>query len=71
MTEMSNWRDVKARARAVDPTWDNDDRVNRRTTIRERMLATVSLDSLRAYVTGLGGQLNIVAEIGDIHLNVA
>jgi DNA-binding XRE family transcriptional regulator len=30
-----------------------------------------SLESLRAYVTGLGGHLDIVARIGNIHLNVA
>ncbi|MEU8821764.1 helix-turn-helix transcriptional regulator [Actinoplanes sp. NPDC048796] len=31
----------------------------------------VSLDTLRAYVTGLGGQLDVVARIGNIQLNVA
>jgi DNA-binding XRE family transcriptional regulator len=30
-----------------------------------------SLESLRAYVTGLGGHLDIVARIGNVHLNVA
>jgi DNA-binding XRE family transcriptional regulator len=30
-----------------------------------------SLENLRAYVTGLGGHLDIVARIGNIHLNVA
>jgi DNA-binding XRE family transcriptional regulator len=30
-----------------------------------------SLETLRAYVTGLGGHLDIVARIGNIHLNVA
>jgi DNA-binding XRE family transcriptional regulator len=30
-----------------------------------------SLASLRAYVTGLGGHLDIVARIGNIHLDVA
>jgi hypothetical protein len=29
------------------------------------------LETLRAYVAGLGGQLNIVAHIGNIHLNIA
>ncbi|MBN1174354.1 MAG: helix-turn-helix transcriptional regulator [Micromonosporaceae bacterium] len=110
MTEMSNWRDVKAKARAADPTWDDAERVSRRAGMRDRMLAsvsgaqlaeirqqlgltqaqlaetaglsqarisqiengdTVSLDTLRAYITGLGGQLDIVARIGNIHLNVA
>jgi transcriptional regulator with XRE-family HTH domain len=32
---------------------------------------TTSLESLRAYVAGLGGHLDIVAHIGNIHLNVA
>jgi DNA-binding XRE family transcriptional regulator len=30
-----------------------------------------SLESLRAYVSGLGGHLDIVARIGNVHLNVA
>ena len=110
MTEATNWRDVKAKARATDPTWDSDDRVARRQQMRAQMLAAVSgarlaeirqelgltqvqlaeaaglsqarisqiengdsvgLDTLRAYVAGLGGQLDIVARIGDIQFNVA
>jgi DNA-binding XRE family transcriptional regulator len=106
----SNWRDVKAKARAADPTWDTDERIARRARMREDMLASVSgaqladirkqlgltqvqlaaaaglsqarisqiesgtatsLESLRAYVAGLGGHLDIVARIGNIHLNVA
>ena len=106
MTEPANWRDVKAKARAADPTWDSTDRVAR----RQQMLAAVSgaqlaeirhqlgltqvqlaeatglsqarisqiengdavgLDTLRAYVGGLGGHLDIVARIGNIQLNVA
>ena len=31
----------------------------------------VGLDTLRAYVVGLGGRLDIVARIGNIKLNVA
>jgi DNA-binding XRE family transcriptional regulator len=31
----------------------------------------VGLDTLRAYVVGLGGHLDIVARIGNIQLNVA
>ncbi|MEU7869282.1 helix-turn-helix transcriptional regulator [Dactylosporangium sp. NPDC049140] len=31
----------------------------------------VALESLRAYVVGLGGHLDIVARIGNIQLNVA
>lgn len=110
MSEASNWRDVKAKARAADPTWDSAPRVARRAELREQMLASVSgaqlaeirrkvgltqiqlaeaaglsqarisqiengdavgLETLRAYVVGLGGHLDIVARIGNIHLNVA
>lgn len=110
MSTPSNWRDVKAKARAADPTWDTDERVARRVRMREEMLASVSgaqlaeirkqlgltqtqlaetaglsqarisqiengsttsLETLRAYVAGLGGHLDIVARIGNIHLNIA
>ena len=110
MSTGSNWRDVKAKAREVDPEWDTTERVQRRARMREEMLASVSgaqlaeirkqlgltqaqlaqaaglsqarisqiengtatsLESLRAYVTGLGGHLDIVARIGNVHLNVA
>lgn len=106
----TNWRDVKAKARDIDPTWDNAERVERRASIREEMVASVSgaqlaqirrqlgltqvqlaeatglsqarisqiesgtvtsLESLRKYVAGLGGQVDVVAHIGNIHLNVA
>jgi DNA-binding XRE family transcriptional regulator len=110
MTGAANWRDVKAKARTIDPSWDSNERVARRQQMREQMLAAVSgaqlaeirqqlgltqaqlaeaaglsqarisqiengdavgLDTLRAYVTGLGGHLDIVARIGNIQLNVA
>ncbi|MBQ1028103.1 helix-turn-helix transcriptional regulator [Micromonospora sp. C95] len=110
MSEARNWRDVKDKARAVDPEWDTGERVARRTRMREQMLASVSgaqlaeirkqlgmtqaqlaeaaglsqarisqiengtvtnLETLRAYVAGLGGHLDVVARIGNIHLNVA
>lgn len=110
MTQSSNWRDVKAKARQTDPTWDTQERLERRAAYRSQMLASVSgaqlaelrqqlgltqaqlaeaaglsqarisqiengdvvsLDVLRAYVVGLGGQLDIVARIGTIQLNVA
>jgi DNA-binding XRE family transcriptional regulator len=110
MTDAVNWRDVKAKARALDPTWDGEERVTRRQQMREQMLAAVSgaqlaeirqqlgmtqnqlaeatglsqarisqiengdavgLKTLRSYVTGLGGHLDIVARIGNIQLNVA
>lgn len=110
MSTASNWREVKAKARAVDPSWDTEQRLARRARMREEMLASVSgtqlaeirkqlgltqtelaqtagltqarisqiekgyatsLDTLRAYVAGLGGHLDIVARIGNIHLNIA
>ena len=42
MTESSDRREVKARARAADPAWDNDERVVRRRQIRAQMLAAIS-----------------------------
>jgi DNA-binding XRE family transcriptional regulator len=110
MSTGSNWRDVKAKARAADPSWDSEERMARRGRMREEMLAAVSgaqladlrkqlgltqaqlaeaaglsqarisqiengtatsLESLRAYVVGLGGHLDIVARIGNVHLNIA
>ena len=110
MSGSANWREVKAKARALDPSWDSNDRVARRQQMRAEMLAAVSgaqlaeirrqlgmtqtqlaeaagltqarisqiengdavgLDTLRAYVSGLGGHLDIVARIGNIQLNVA
>jgi DNA-binding XRE family transcriptional regulator len=104
------WRDVKARARSADPTWDSPERITRRAEIREQILAAVngaqladlrkqagltqaqlaaatgltqarisqiehgtdvSLDTLRAYVTGLGGQVEIIARLGTTTLNIA
>ncbi len=106
----TNWRDVKAKARATDPEWDTAQRVERRAQTRREMLAAVSgaqlaeirkqlgltqaqlaeaaglsqarisqiengtatsLETLRAYVAGLGGHLDVVARIGNIQLNVA
>jgi DNA-binding XRE family transcriptional regulator len=110
MSKATNWRDVKTKAHAADPTWDTEERVQRRARMREEMLASVSgtqlaeirkqlgltqtqlaeaaglsqarisqiengtatsLETLRAYVAGLGGHLDIVARIGNIHLNIA
>jgi DNA-binding XRE family transcriptional regulator len=110
MSDASNWRDVKAEARATDPEWDSPERMARRGRMREQMLASVSgaqlaeirkqlgmtqtqlaeaagvsqarisqiengevtsLETLRAYVVGLGGHVDIVARIGNIQLNVA
>jgi hypothetical protein len=41
MSSESHWRDVKAKARAIDPEWDHPKRVVRRGRIREQMLASV------------------------------
>lgn len=110
MSSAPNWREVKAKARAADLTWDTEKRTARRARMREEMLASVSgsqlaeirvqlgltqiqlaetaglsqarisqiengnttsLENLRAYVAGLGGRLEIVARIGNIHLNIA
>jgi hypothetical protein len=110
MTEAANWRDVKAKARAIDPTWDsaiawpgvsrcanrcsppsaapNWPRSAKQLGLTQVQLAeatglsqarisqiengdAVGLDTLRAYVVGLGGHLDIVARIGNIQLNVA
>ena len=110
MSEPTRWRDVKAKARAADPTWDTEERTARRAGMRQQMLASVSgaqladirrqlgmtqvqlaqatglsqarisqiengtatsLETLRTYVAGLGGHLDVVARIGNINLNVA
>ncbi|MEU8000993.1 hypothetical protein AB0B66_07515 [Catellatospora sp. NPDC049111] len=39
MTDSPNWRDVKAKARTIDPAWDTDERTARRARMREEMLA--------------------------------
>ncbi|MBO0870462.1 MAG: helix-turn-helix transcriptional regulator [Micromonosporaceae bacterium] len=110
MSKSTSWRDVKAKARAIDPAGDAPERVARRARMREETLAAVSgaqlaeirkqlgltqaqlaeatglsqarisqiesgtatnLETLRTYVAGLGGHLDIVARIGNINLNVA
>jgi hypothetical protein len=47
MIETVNWRDVKAKVRAADPTWDSNDRIARRQQMREQMRAAVSARSWR------------------------
>ncbi|MBW4704822.1 MULTISPECIES: helix-turn-helix domain-containing protein [unclassified Micromonospora] len=110
MSNGSDWREVKAKARELDPSWEDPERIARRSRFREKMLASVSgaqlaeirrqlgmtqqqlaeasglsqarisqietgehtsLETLRAYVTGLGGQVDVVVRIGNIQLNVA
>ncbi|GID33287.1 hypothetical protein [Paractinoplanes brasiliensis] len=41
MTEASTWRDVKAKACALDPDWDSSGRVARRQQMREQMFAAI------------------------------
>ncbi|HEX6870142.1 MAG TPA: helix-turn-helix transcriptional regulator [Micromonosporaceae bacterium] len=106
----NHWRDVKAKARTIDPDWDSPERSRHREELRQDLLACVSgarlaeirkrmgvtqvqlaeatglsqarisqiergertnLETLRVYVTGLGGRVDVVARIGDIELNVA
>ncbi|BCJ50578.1 hypothetical protein Asp14428_20530 [Actinoplanes sp. NBRC 14428] len=43
MTEAANWRDVKAKARALDPSWDSNERTERRQRMREQMLASAAV----------------------------
>jgi transcriptional regulator with XRE-family HTH domain len=110
MSEFTNWRDVKAKARELDPTWDDPARVEQRRQIRDQMMASVSgarlaelrkqlgmtqvqlgkatgltqarisqiehgqavsLDALRTYIAGLGGQIDVVARVGGIQINLA
>jgi hypothetical protein len=41
MSGASNWRDVKAKAREIDPSWDTPERRARRAAMREQMLASM------------------------------
>jgi DNA-binding XRE family transcriptional regulator len=55
MTAPSDWRDVKARARAADPTWDSAERTAGRAAARAQMLASIS----GAQLAEIRGQLGI------------
>ncbi|MCK9923656.1 XRE family transcriptional regulator [Frankia sp. AgPm24] len=68
MTAPSNWRDVKARARAADPAWDSAARTARRAEMRGRMLASVS----GAQLGEIRGQLGLTqASISQIENGTA
>ncbi|WFE38401.1 DedA family protein [Micromonospora sp. WMMD998] len=41
MNSGANWRDVKAKAQRLDPTWNDPERVARRRQLRKQMLAAV------------------------------
>lgn len=110
MSEMSSWRDVKDRARRIDPDRDSPERVADRGRVREELLSQVNgsrlaeirrsvgmtqaqlaeatgltqarisqiengdgggLDTLRTYITGLGGQVDVVARVGTVRLDIA
>lgn len=45
------------------PVWDDSSQIENGESI--------NLEILRAYVTGLGGHLDVVARIGNIRLDVA
>ena len=68
MTEAANWRDVKAKARAIDRAWDSNDRVARRQQMREQMLAAVSGAQLAEIRQQLGlTQVQPGADAGSAH----
>lgn len=110
MSDMSSWRDVKERARRIDPDRDSPERVADRGRIREELLSRVTgsrlaeirrgmgmtqaqlaeatgltqarisqiengdstgLDTLRTYITGLGGHVDVVAHVGTVRLDIA
>lgn len=110
MSEMSSWRDVKDRARQVDPDRDSPERMADRGRVREELLSRVNgaqlaeirrsvgltqaqlaestgltqarisqiengdsagLDTLRTYITGLGGHVDVVARVGTVRLDIA
>ncbi|KAB1117995.1 hypothetical protein AB0N38_23835 [Micromonospora aurantiaca] len=42
MSDAARWHDVKARARRIDPSWDDAERAARRRHLREQMLASIA-----------------------------
>jgi hypothetical protein len=66
MSDASNWRDVKAAARATDAEWDNPERVARRRRMREQMLASVSgaIGNIQLNVA-LGGVAGLLRDVGN------
>jgi hypothetical protein len=71
MTDAVNGRDVKAKARALDPTWDSEDRITRRQQTREQMLAAVSgaqLAEIRQQRLPVGSGLGEALEGADRHI---
>ncbi|MEU7757885.1 MULTISPECIES: hypothetical protein [Micromonospora] len=42
MSDAAAWHDVKARARRIDPSWNDAKRVTRRGQLREQMLASIA-----------------------------
>lgn len=89
MSEMSSWRDVKDRARRIDP--DNGSQlaeIRRSVGMTQAQLAEATgltqarisqiengdgagLDTLRTYITGLGGHVDVMARVGTVRLDIA
>lgn len=63
MSEMSSWRDVKDRARRIDPDRDSPERVADRDRIREELLFRVHGAGITE--TRRGGDDGDPAERGD------
>ena len=66
MSGRSNWRDVKAKARVIDPEWDSAERVERRGRMREQMLASVSGAQLAEIRKQLGLTQTQLAEAAGV-----
>src|SRR6185369_3424495 len=59
---VSNWRDVKAKARVADPTSDDRDRVERQARMRGVMLTSVRWADIRAEEVAAGKE-QLLAEV--------
>ncbi|WP_051090483.1 MULTISPECIES: hypothetical protein [Micromonospora] len=42
MNDAARWHDAKARARRIDPSWDDAERAAQRRHLREQMLASIA-----------------------------
>jgi DNA-binding transcriptional regulator YiaG len=65
MSTPPTWREVKAKARALDPDWDHPDRVAQRARMLEDMLASVSGAQLAEIRKQLGITQAQLAEATD------
>lgn len=75
MSQMSSWQDVKDRARRIDPDRESPERVADRGRIRKELLSRIDGSRLaeirRTCITGLGGQVDVVARVGTVRLDIA